>query len=126
VNSNNEESQSSRVLAKAEARILATVADRIFPATDTPGAREAGALDYIDIALAGAYARSLPLYRRGLRALDRHARGKFGAKLTLLEPERQDLVLADFEAGKVSDFKKAAEFRCATAGARGHFMRFCF
>ena len=51
-----------------------------------------------------------PLYRRGLRALDRHARRKFGAKLTLLEPERQDLVLADFDAGKVSDFKKAAEF----------------
>jgi gluconate 2-dehydrogenase gamma chain len=107
--SNNNKSQPG-VLSRTEIQILETVAERIFPKTDTPGALEAGALDYIHLALAGAYAHSLPLYHRGLRALDRHARRKFGAKFTVLDPERQDSVLAELEAGEVPGFKKAPEF----------------
>ena len=73
-------------------------------------AMRAGALDYINLALAGDYAKLLPLYRRGLRAVDRHARRKLGAKFMHLDAEQKDVILADFEAGEVSDFKPAAEF----------------
>jgi gluconate 2-dehydrogenase gamma chain len=99
-----------KILRRNEALILEAIADRIFPATKTAGAVEAGALDYIDLALRGAYALYLPLYRRGLRAIDRHARRKFGAKFTLLDDEQKDAILIDFEWGAVADWKKAAEF----------------
>jgi gluconate 2-dehydrogenase gamma chain len=106
----NNKRQPSTALNKTQLAILAAVADRIFPKTDTPGAVEAGALDYIDKALAGDYADYLRLYRTGLRALDRHARRAFDAAFAALPDEQQDLVLADFEADRVPDFKKAAEF----------------
>jgi gluconate 2-dehydrogenase gamma chain len=100
----------AKKLSKADLKILVDIADRIFPMTDTPGALECGAVDYITIALGGDYAHYLPLYRRGVRAVDRHARRKFGAAFTALRGEQQDFVLADFETGGVSDFGKAVEF----------------
>jgi len=51
---------SPNVLTTDENKILAAIADRIFPKTDTPGAVEIGAVHYIEIALAGDYA---PLVR---------------------------------------------------------------
>jgi gluconate 2-dehydrogenase gamma chain len=100
----------SERLTQTEVRILERIANRIFPKTDTPGAVECGAVDYIQTALDGDYADCLPLYREGLGAVDRHARQKFGAAITALEDDKQDSVLADFEAGNVSDFNGAAEF----------------
>jgi gluconate 2-dehydrogenase gamma chain len=97
-------------LTRNEASLLKVIADRIFPATDTPGAVEAGALDYIDRALAGDYAPYLPLYRRGLRAVRRYARQKFAADFSSLTDEQKDTVLLDFEAGQAPAFTKAAEF----------------
>jgi gluconate 2-dehydrogenase gamma chain len=94
----------------SERRVLAAAADRIFPATDTPGAVEIGAVDYIEIALAGAYAALAPLYRSGLRALNRHAKAKFSAPFAALSGEQKDSVLRDFESGGVPGWKKAAEF----------------
>ena len=44
---------SAKILTAAERQTLATIAERIFPQTDTSGAVEIGALDYIEIALAG-------------------------------------------------------------------------
>jgi gluconate 2-dehydrogenase gamma chain len=98
------------VLTANEARILAAIADRIIPATDTPGAVEAGAVEYIDRALAGDYAELLPGYRKGLRALDRYAREKFGAKFVKLGDEEKDAALSDCEAGQIPRFKKSVDF----------------
>jgi gluconate 2-dehydrogenase gamma chain len=99
-----------KVLSAAEEQILAAIAERIFPKTDTPGAVEIGALDYIQIALAGDYAPLLRLYRSGLRAVKRHARAKFAGDFLNLSDEQQDLVLKDFEAGAVPGYGAAAEF----------------
>lgn len=101
---------SPKNLSEPELQTLARIAERIFPKTDTPGALEAGALEYIVKALRGDYAHYLPLYRRGLRAVDRHSRRRFGATFSALEAAQQDLVLADFEAGNIEDFGKAPEF----------------
>lgn len=98
------------VLTPDEVETLAAIAERIFPTTDTPGAVEIGALNYIDIALAGDYAALAPLYREGLRFIDRYARDKFRALFADLPDEQRDAVLVEFEAGAVAGFKKAAEF----------------
>jgi hypothetical protein len=60
--------ETKKSLTQDEKRTLTAIAERIFPATDTPGAVDAGAVDYILIALGGAYASQLPFYRSGLRA----------------------------------------------------------
>jgi gluconate 2-dehydrogenase gamma chain len=102
--------QSLKGLTRRETRILEALADRIFPPTDTPGAVEAGAVNYIERALAGDYASFLRLYRSGLRALDRQGRRRFGANFSALDEAQKDTILLDFEAGLVPDCKKAAEF----------------
>jgi len=102
--------ESPKKLSETELQTLAGIAERIFPKTDTPGALECGAVDYMNISLAGDYAHYLSLYRHGLRAVDRHGRQRFGATFSALDTVQQDLVLADFEANNVADFKKAAEF----------------
>ena len=101
---------SLKVLSEEEAVILAAIADRIFPKTDTPGAVEIGAVDYIEIALAGDYTALAPLYRQGLRAVNRYSRIKFNKKFLALTEIEKDAVLRDFEAGSVDTFKPAAEF----------------
>ena len=83
---------------------------RIFPTTDTPGALEAGADDYIDRALAGPYAPDRNLYREGCRALNRRARERYGKAFAKLAPRQCDAVLREFEQGRVADFPRAAQF----------------
>jgi gluconate 2-dehydrogenase gamma chain len=97
-------------LTSEESEILAAIAERIFPTTETPGAVEIGAVNYIDNALAGDYAALRPLYRQGLRAINRQARAKFGKQFLALNESQQDAVLNDFESGSVDGFKPAAEF----------------
>ena len=107
---NNKAPQTFRVLTQDEAETLELIAERIFPKTDTPGAVEIGAINYIDSALAGDYAPLVPLYRQGLRAVNRHARARFGRTFRSLTDEFKDGVLGAFESGSVAEFKDAAEF----------------
>jgi gluconate 2-dehydrogenase gamma chain len=106
----NHATETFTVLTPAEAETLAAIAERIFPATDTPGAVEIGALHYIDIALAGDYAALAPLYRQGLRSINRCARSRCGARFADLVDDEKDAMLIDCEAGRVTGFKNAAEF----------------
>ena len=99
-----------KALTPSETRTLAAIADRIFPKTDTPGAVEIGVLNYINIALMGDYAVLAPLYRQGLRAVNRLAQAKFAQRFPDLNEEQKDAVLTEFETGSVAGFKKAAEF----------------
>lgn len=99
----------ARVLTNLERRTLEAIAERIFPKTDSPGALEIGAVDYIEIALAGDYAALLPQYRAGLRALNRHSKTKCAGQFARLDGAQQDGLLKDFESG-VAEYKKAAEF----------------
>ncbi|MGH7854981.1 MAG: gluconate 2-dehydrogenase subunit 3 family protein [Candidatus Binatia bacterium] len=102
--------QSFNVLTQEEAETLELIAERIFPKTNTPGAVEIGAVNYIDIALAGDYALLLPLYRQGIRAVNRYARSKFGRAFRSLSDELKDAVLVAFEAGSITEYKNAADF----------------
>jgi gluconate 2-dehydrogenase gamma chain len=99
-----------QALTPRQARFVDAVAARIFPTTDTPGAVEAGAVFYIDRALAGPYAPWLSRYGRGLRALNRYAKKQFGKSFEKLTSEQQDSVLGDLEAGKITELRNGSEF----------------
>jgi hypothetical protein len=98
----------SRILTNLERRTLEAIAERIFPKTDSPGAVEIGAVDYIEIALAGDYAALLPLYRAGLRSLNRHAKLKHAGQFFGWTGNR-DEVLKEFESG-TAGFKRRLRF----------------
>src|SRR5215813_6326614 len=80
-------------------------AERLMPgAPGKPGARDADVLNYIDLALAGAYADQQDFYRRGLAQLDAHCRAAHGMPFAKLDEGRQDEVIAAFEQGKAPAF----------------------
>ena len=68
------------------------------------GAREAGVLNYIDLALAGAYEHLQDFYRRGLAALDGYCRKAHNTPFARLDAAKQDEVITALEQGKASGF----------------------
>ncbi len=87
-------------LTAQEADLLDLIAARLIPSDALgPGAREAGAVRYIDRALGGALASSRDAYRSGLAAFDRYCRMSRGRPFGELSPIDQDSVLIDVETG---------------------------
>jgi len=96
-----------------QASTIAAFSERLMPgAPGKPGARDAGVLNYIDLALAGAYADLQDFYRRGLVQLDAYCRATHKASFTQLDPARQDEVITALEQGKAAGFTwpRAQEF----------------
>jgi gluconate 2-dehydrogenase gamma chain len=117
-----------RFFTDAEAATVAAMAERVFPADkNSPGARDAGVMHYIDGRLAGGWGHGdrlymqgpfeepkdsghgyqLPLtprevYRRALRTLDAHCRRTYRDKdFVDLPAAKQDEVLTALEGGQV-------------------------
>ena len=61
-------------LTAAQAGEVDAIAAQIIPSDDTPGAREAGAVYFIDRALASFFKDERSVYEKGLRDLERRAR----------------------------------------------------
>lgn len=88
-----------------ETLALDALVARIVPGdAGDPGAREAGAVTYIDRALAGPYAAWGLAYREGLRLLNAHALSKHGTKFQQLSESDQDAIVAALEANEVPGF----------------------
>jgi gluconate 2-dehydrogenase gamma chain len=88
-----------------DAATVAAFAERLMPgAPGKPGARDAGVLNYIDLALAGAYADLQDFYRRGLAALDAYCRKTHNQSFVQLDAARQDEVITALEGGKATEF----------------------
>jgi len=88
-----------------QAATIAAFTERLMPgAPDKPGARDAGVLNYIDLALAGAYADLQDFYRRGLAQLDAYCRKTYHEPFVRLDGARQDEVIAALEQGKATGF----------------------
>jgi gluconate 2-dehydrogenase gamma chain len=82
------------------------IAERIMPgAAGKPGARDLGVLNYIDLALAGPYARLQEFYRQGLIQLDAYCKSQFKGGFSDLTAEQQDDVLIALQQGKASGFE---------------------
>src|SRR5499426_4401722 len=88
-----------------DAATVAAFTERLMPgAAGKPGARDADVLNYIDLALAGAYADQQDSYRRGLAQLDGYCSATHGAPFAKLDAARQDEVIAALESGKATGF----------------------
>jgi gluconate 2-dehydrogenase gamma chain len=87
------------------AATVAAFTERLFPgAPGKPGALDANVLNYIDLALAGAYEDQQDFYRRGLAALDAYCSKAHKASFTGLTPAQQDEVITALETGKATEF----------------------
>jgi gluconate 2-dehydrogenase gamma chain len=79
--------------------------ERLMPgAPGKPGARDAGVLNYIDLALAGAYEDLQDFYRRGIAQLDAYCQKTYKETFLQLAAAQQDEVLAALETGKATGF----------------------
>jgi gluconate 2-dehydrogenase gamma chain len=88
-----------------QAETMAALTERLMPgAPGKPGAREAGVLNYIDLALAGAYEDLQDFYRRGLAQLEAYCRARYQTTFVRLEAARQDQVIAALEDGSATGF----------------------
>jgi gluconate 2-dehydrogenase gamma chain len=88
-----------------QGRTVDAIASRLIPTDDLgPGAHEAGVVFYIDRALAGPYMALQETYRAGLAALDAYSQATFGGLFRNLEPDQQDAILREVEAGRATTF----------------------
>jgi gluconate 2-dehydrogenase gamma chain len=88
-----------------EAATIAAFTERLMPgAPGKPGAQDAGVLNYIDLALSGAYSDQQDFYRRGLAQLDAYCGKTYREPFLRLSPARQDDVIAALEQGKATGF----------------------
>lgn len=88
-----------------DAATVAAFAERLMPgAPGKPGATDASVLNYIDLALAGAYTDQQDFYRHGLAALEAHCRKAYGETFAKLTSEQQDETIRALEDGKADAF----------------------
>jgi gluconate 2-dehydrogenase gamma chain len=88
-----------------DAATIAAFAERLMPgAKGISGATDAGVLNYIDLALAGAYSDQQDFYRRGLAALETYCQQTHKLSFARLPASRQDEVIKAVEEGKASGF----------------------
>ena len=84
---------------------MSALTERLMPgAPEKPGALDAGVLNYIDLALSGAYADQQEFYRRGLAQLDAYCGKKYSKPFRELGATKQDEILTELEEGKASGF----------------------
>ncbi len=81
---------------------LTAVIDRIIPADDYPSASENGVLVFLDRLLATDLASQRDLVNAGLVAIDAEAQSRHGLPFASLDADRQDALLTDIEANRVS------------------------
>jgi len=78
--------------------LLAALADTIIPSTDTPGALEAGAVDYMLRFLTECTeTKTLNRFISGLDSLESYTRSQFNRDYTLCNQEEKEKVLNYFE-----------------------------
>jgi gluconate 2-dehydrogenase gamma chain len=91
-------------------KTLAAALERLIPSDEhAPGAREIRVERYITESLAGPLREQLPIYERGLLALDAEARSARGLGFAELDPDSLDGLLSRFERGDVP-WPNAQEF----------------
>jgi gluconate 2-dehydrogenase gamma chain len=88
-----------------DAATVAAFTERLMPGvTGKPGATDANVLNYIDLALAGAYTDQQEFYRHGLAALEAHCRKAYGETFAKLAAAQQDETIRALEEGKAESF----------------------
>jgi len=88
-----------KVLTSHQVETLGAIADQIIPPDQDLGARDAGAVRYIDGVLAGDQKGKRPLYAAGIAGIDESSRKMFGKEFIKLEFDAQTQVLKAIEQG---------------------------
>ena len=84
---------------------IAAFTERLMPgAPGKPGATDANVVNYIDLALAGAYADLQDFYRRGLASLDAYCRKTYSEPFVRLSTAKQDGTIAALAEGIATGF----------------------
>jgi gluconate 2-dehydrogenase gamma chain len=87
-------------LNQHQAATIGAFTERLMPgAPGKPGAHDAGVLNYIDLALSGAYADLQDFYRRGLTQLDAYCEKIHHETFVRLSAAQQDQVITALEEG---------------------------
>jgi hypothetical protein len=90
---------SRRFFTEEEREAVTVLADLIIPATDTPGAVEAGVVDYIELIVSEwLNAEGRDRFMRGLRHLDTHAEAVTGTGFVDADEAGQAAILTGLEA----------------------------
>ncbi len=86
-------------------RTIKAFAERLMPgAPGKPGATDADVLNYIDLALAGAYKDQQEFYRHGLAQFDAHCMKAYSKPFRNLTAAQQDEAITALEHGKAPEF----------------------
>ena len=86
-------------------RTMIAFTERLMPGEPGKGgATDAGVLNYIDLALSGAYSDQQDFYRRGLAQLDEHCSKTYGKPFHSITTAQQDECIAALEHGKAPEF----------------------
>ena len=116
------------VLTREQAAEVEAFASRIIPTDDTPGAREAGVVYFIDRGLSSWAQGQRPMFMEGLAKLARDVEAKFRgqSKLSALTPQQQDEVLKSIEQtpffGMIRFGTLAGMFSLPTHGGNKDFV----
>ena len=88
-----------------DAATVAALTERIMPgAAGKAGANDVGVLNYIDLALAGAYSDRQEFYRHGLVQLEAYCQATYKKSFVDLAAAQQDEVIGALESGKATGF----------------------
>jgi len=99
-----------KFLTSNEAATVEAVTARIIPSDESPGAKQAHVVDFIDYLLSTAYAEQQPAYRNGVRRLNELSQSRFKRTFARLTATEQDSLLAQMEGGEIHQWKDAAGF----------------
>jgi gluconate 2-dehydrogenase gamma chain len=92
-----------QTFSRDEARIVEALCDQVIPVDESPGAKQAGVLYYIDRQLAGPLHRFEPAYHDGLAKLREECHSKTGKGFGELPFAEQTKFLQDLEAGHAEE-----------------------
>jgi len=104
-----------RFFTADEAQTVQAICAQLIPSDRDPGAKEAGAVNYIDIQLTRPFRRYQKTYRRGIAAVDDVSRSKFGKPFVQLNSDQQ------VDALNAVEEKSGAFFDLILAHARQGF-----
>jgi gluconate 2-dehydrogenase gamma chain len=93
---------SHTALTVEQRALVSAISERIVPATDTPGAIEAGVPAFIELMLADWYEPTdRQEFMNGLGLFEGSSRIKFDKPFAAISPEEQDLLLTQAMTGKI-------------------------
>jgi gluconate 2-dehydrogenase gamma chain len=93
-----------RFFTAEEAGTVDAICAQLIPADRDPGAREARAVNYIDLQLTRHFKKHQRVYRQGIAGIDATSRAKFGKRFVELPPGQQVEVLQDAEENSKTFF----------------------